>query len=54
MPSVDETINPIDSKATKTCIGLSLVKAIADLHGLSLHFADHGSVVSLVGPALAH
>ncbi|KQN19314.1 histidine kinase [Sphingomonas sp. Leaf33] len=29
-------------------LGLSLVKAIADLHGLDLHFADAGSAVSLV------
>lgn len=32
-------------------LGLSLVKAIADLHGFSLRFADRGSAVSLVGPA---
>jgi len=31
-------------------LGLSLVKAIADLHGLRLQFADRGSAVSLVGP----
>lgn len=29
-------------------LGLSLVKAIADLHGFSLHFAEHGSAVSLI------
>lgn len=29
-------------------LGLSLVKAIADLHGFDLHFADHGSAVSIV------
>ena len=28
-------------------LGLSLVKAIADLHGFTLSFADHGSAVSL-------
>lgn len=32
-------------------LGLSLVKAIADLHGFALRFADQGSAVSLVGPA---
>lgn len=32
-------------------LGLSLVKAIADLHGFTLHFADQGSAVSLVGPS---
>lgn len=32
-------------------LGLSLVKAIADLHGFSLRFADQGSGVSLVGPS---
>ena len=32
-------------------LGLSLVKAIADLHGLELRFADHASAVSLVAPA---
>lgn len=32
-------------------LGLSLVNAIADLHGFTLRFADHGSAVSLVGPA---
>lgn len=32
-------------------LGLSLVKAIADLHGFTLRFADEGSAVSLVGPA---
>ena len=31
-------------------LGLSLVKAIADLHGFRLQFADQGSAVSLVGP----
>ncbi|WP_380927338.1 sensor histidine kinase [Sphingomonas arantia] len=31
-------------------LGLSLVKAIADLHGFSLRFAEHGSAVSLIGP----
>lgn len=30
-------------------LGLSLVKAIADLHGFTLSFAEHGSAVSLVG-----
>lgn len=30
-------------------LGLSLVKAIADLHGFTLRFADQGSAVSLVG-----
>ena len=34
-------------------LGLSLVKAIADLHGFTLGFADAGSVVSLIGPATA-
>lgn len=29
-------------------LGLSLVKAIADLHGFGLDFADHGSAVALV------
>lgn len=29
-------------------LGLSLVKAIADLHGFTLRFAEHGSAVSLV------
>ncbi|WP_457313208.1 sensor histidine kinase [Sphingomonas sp. UYAg733] len=29
-------------------LGLSLVKAIADLHGFTLHFGDTGSAVSLV------
>jgi len=32
-------------------LGLSLVKAIADLHGFTLRFAEVGSAVSLVGPA---
>lgn len=32
-------------------LGLSLVKAIADLHGFTLRFADAGSAVSLVGPS---
>jgi len=32
-------------------LGLSLVKAIADLHGFDLRFADEGSTVSLIGPA---
>jgi len=31
-------------------LGLSLVKAIADLHGFTLRFAETGSAVSLVGP----
>ncbi len=31
-------------------LGLSLVKAIADLHGFKLRFAEHGSAVSLTGP----
>lgn len=31
-------------------LGLSLVKAIADLHGFTLRFAEQGSAVSLVGP----
>lgn len=31
-------------------LGLSLVKAIADLHGFRLRFADQASAVSLVGP----
>ena len=31
-------------------LGLSLVKAIADLHGFRLQFAEQGSAVSLVGP----
>jgi signal transduction histidine kinase len=31
-------------------LGLSLVKAIADLHGLTLRFAEQGSAVSLIGP----
>ena len=31
-------------------LGLSLVKAIADLHGFTLRFADTGSAVMLVGP----
>ena len=31
-------------------LGLSLVKAIADLHGFTLRFAEAGSAVSLVGP----
>lgn len=31
-------------------LGLSLVKAIADLHGFKLRFADEGSAVALVGP----
>ncbi|MEG8016989.1 sensor histidine kinase [Sphingomonas sp. LR55] len=30
-------------------LGLSLVKAIADLHGFTLRFAEGGSAVSLVG-----
>ena len=34
-------------------LGLSLVKAIAELHGFTLRFADTGSVVSLIGPARA-
>jgi len=34
-------------------LGLSLVKAIADLHGLTLRFGDAGSVVSLIGPPTA-
>jgi signal transduction histidine kinase len=34
-------------------LGLSLVKAIADLHGFRLEFADVGSAVSLIGPAAA-
>ena len=29
-------------------LGLSLVKAIADLHGFGLDFADHGSAVSII------
>lgn len=33
-------------------LGLSLVKAIADLHGFTLHFADKGSAVSLVSPTI--
>ncbi|MEG3125115.1 sensor histidine kinase [Sphingomonas sp. GB1N7] len=33
-------------------LGLSLVKAIADLHGFSLRFADVGSAVSLVCPRI--
>ena len=32
-------------------LGLSLVKAIADLHGFTLQFAEEGSAVSLVGPS---
>ena len=32
-------------------LGLSLVNAIADLHGFTLAFADVGSAVSLVAPA---
>jgi signal transduction histidine kinase len=32
-------------------LGLSLVKAIADLHGFTLRFAESGSAVSLVGVA---
>jgi signal transduction histidine kinase len=31
-------------------LGLSLVKAIADLHGFTVRFAEQGSAVSLVGP----
>jgi len=31
-------------------LGLSLVKAIADLHGFQLRFAEQGSSVSLIGP----
>ncbi len=31
-------------------LGLSLVKAIADLHGFTLSFAETGSAVALVGP----
>jgi signal transduction histidine kinase len=31
-------------------LGLSLVKAIADMHGFTLRFADHGSVVTLEAP----
>jgi signal transduction histidine kinase len=31
-------------------LGLSLVKAIADMHGFALHFADQGSTVSLIAP----
>ncbi len=31
-------------------LGLSLVKAITDLHGFRLRFAEHGSAVSLAGP----
>lgn len=31
-------------------LGLSLVQAIADLHGFTLRFAEQGSAVSLVGP----
>lgn len=31
-------------------LGLSLVKAIADLHGFALRFAEHGSMVSLLCP----
>ena len=34
-----------------TGLGLSLVKAIAELHGCGLRFADSGSAVSLVCPA---
>ena len=34
-------------------LGLSLVKAIADLHGFVVRFADHGSAVSLVARARA-
>ncbi|MET3826639.1 signal transduction histidine kinase [Sphingomonas sp. PvP055] len=34
-------------------LGLSLVKAIAELHGFALRFADTGSTASLVGPAPA-
>lgn len=33
-------------------LGLSLVKAIADLHGFELRFAEHGSAVTLVGRAV--
>lgn len=32
-------------------LGLSLVKAIADMHGLALRFADRGGVVALETPA---
>lgn len=32
-------------------LGLSLVKAIADLHGFTLRFAEHGSAVSLIAPS---
>jgi len=34
-------------------LGLSLVKAIADLHGFVVRFADQGSAVSLVARARA-
>lgn len=32
-------------------LGLSIVKAIADLHGFTLRFADQVSAVSLVAPS---
>jgi len=35
-------------------LGLSLVKAIAELHGFALRFADHGSAVSLVARRRAY
>ena len=31
-------------------LGLSLAKAIADMHGFALHFAEQVSAVSLVAP----
>ncbi len=34
-------------------LGLSLVQAIADLHGFTLRFADRSSAVALIAPAIA-
>ncbi len=33
-------------------LGLSLVRAIVDMHRFTLRFADHGSAVSLIAPAM--